>query len=151
MRDLSYDAPMNARFWLLLLLTGIATAQSSAARQDWELVRSVPNGFGGTVDLVLIPEAKQRDRENYRQAADVICGPRTTCMVKFWTDRTHIPETKSGWIPINDLAVMTASYERSPTYKGPVLHLACWLYPSKTVGEAEKCAYFPGAKKPPDK
>lgn len=142
---------MNARLRLLLLLTGIATAQSSVVRQDWELVRSVPNGFGGTVDLVLIPEAKQRDRENYRQVADAICGPRTTCMVKFWTDRTHIPEPKSGWIPVADLAVMTASYERSPTYKLPVLNLACWLYPSKTVGESEKCAYLPGAKQPPNK
>jgi hypothetical protein len=99
---------MNARFGLLLLLKGIATAQSSAVRRDWELVRSVPNGYGRTLDLVLIPEAKQRDRENYKQVADAICGSRTTCMVNFWTDRTHIPTTKSGWIPVGDLAVMTA-------------------------------------------
>jgi hypothetical protein len=150
-RKLGYDAPMKVRFGVLLLLTGIATAQPSAVRQDWELVRSVPNGYGGTLDLVLIPEAKQRDRESYKQVADAICGSRTTCMVNFWTDRTHIPKPKSGFIPVGDLAVMTASYERSPTYKEPVLHLACWLYPSKTVGESEKCSYLPGAKKPPDK
>jgi hypothetical protein len=142
---------MNTRFGLILLLTGMATAQSSTVRQDWELVRSVPNGVGGTIDLVLIPEAKQRDRENYGQVAAAICGPRTTCMVNFWTDRKHIPKPKSGWIPASALAVMTASYERSPTYKEPVLDLACWLYPSKKVGESEKCAYYPGAKKPPDK
>jgi hypothetical protein len=142
---------MNAKFWLLLLLTGIATAQSSAVRQDWELVRSVPNGFGGTSDLVLIPESRQRDRDHYKQVAAAVCGSRTTCMVKFWTDRTHIPRSKSGWIEVGDLAVMTADFERSPTYKEPVLNLACWLYPNKTVGESEKCAYVPGAKKPPDK
>jgi hypothetical protein len=87
---------MNTRFGLLLLLTGMATAQSSTVRQDWELVRSVPNGVGGTIDLVLIPEAKQRDRENYGQVAAAICGPRTTCMVNFWTDRKHIPNSKHG-------------------------------------------------------
>jgi hypothetical protein len=135
-RHLSYHAPMNIRFGLILLLTGMATAQSPTVRQDWELVRSVPDGVGGTIDLVLIPEAKQRDRENYGQVAGAI---------------KHIPKPKSGWIPVSALAVMTASYERSPTYKEPVLDLACWLYPSKKVGESEKCAYYPGAKKPPDK
>jgi hypothetical protein len=142
---------MNARFGLLLLITGIATAQSPAVRQDWELTRSAPNGFGGTVEFVLITEAKQRDRDHYKQVADAVCGSRTTCMLKFWTDRTHIPTRNDGWIPISDLAVMTASYERSPKYKEPVLNLACWLYPSKTAGERDKCAYFPGAKRPADK
>ena len=142
---------MNARFGLLLLLTGIAAAQSPAVRQDWELVRSAPNGFGGTVDFVLITEEKQRDREHYKHVADAVCGARTTCMVNFWIDRTHIPTRSDGWIPISDLAVMTASYERSPKYREPVLNLACWLYSSKTAGESDKCAYFPGAKSPPDK
>lgn len=151
MQNLSYDVPMNAKFWFLVLYTGIATAQSSVVRQNWELVRSEPNRFGGTSDLVLIPESKQRDREYYKQVAAAVCGPRTTCMVKFWTDRAHIPKSKSGWIAVSDLAVMTADYERSPTYKEPVLNLACWLYPNKTIGESEKCAYFPGAKKPLDK
>jgi hypothetical protein len=148
---LSYDSLMNARLGLMLLLTGMAMPQSPAMRQDWELVRSAPNGFGGTVDLVLVPEARQRDRQYYKKVADAVCGTRTTCMVKFWTDRTHIPTRTDGWIPITDLAIMTASYERFPKYKEPVLNLACWLYPSKTVGESDKCAYFPGAKKPPDK
>ena len=141
----------EARFALVLLLAVVVSAQSPPVKQDWELVRSIPNGFGGTVDLVLIPEGKQRDREYYVKIADAVCGVRTTCMVKFWTDRDHIPERKDGWILASDLAVVTASYERSPTYKEPVLNLACWLYPSKRLGESEKCAYFPGARKPPDK
>ena len=66
LRNLSYDAVMNSSFGLVLLLTGVALAQSSPARQDWELVRSAPNGFGGTVDFVLVPEAKQHDREHYK-------------------------------------------------------------------------------------
>jgi hypothetical protein len=70
-------------------------------------------------------------------------------MVNFWTDRKHIPQPKSGWMPVSDLAVMTASYERSPTYKEPVLDLACWLYPSKKVGESEKCAHYPGCQETP--
>ena len=150
-QHLSYDSVMNARLGLVLLLTGIAMAQSSAVRQDWELMRTVPNGFGGTVHLILIPEGRQRDRQHYQQIADSVCGAATTCMVKFWTDRNHIPTRNDGWIPITDLAVMTASYERSPTYREPVLNLACWLYPSKTAGESDKCAYYPGAKKPPGK
>jgi hypothetical protein len=138
---------MKPAAWLVLLLTGITAAQVSAVRDDWELVRSVPNPLGGTIDLVLIPESRQRDRAYYTQVADAVCGTRAKCMVNFWTDRTHIP--KSGWMPVSDLAAMTASYERFPTYKEPVLHLACWLYPSKTVGESEKCEYYPGAQKPP--
>jgi hypothetical protein len=141
---------MNSKFLpCLLLIAAAATPQSSSAQRDWELVRTVPNGFGGTVGLVLIPESKQRDREYYKQIADAVCGSRTTCMINFWTDRNHIPESNKGWIPVTDLAVMTASYERNPTYKAPVLDLACWLYPSKAIGESQKCAYYPGAKKPP--
>lgn len=141
---------MTARLIWALLLVAVANAEQPAAVKDWELVRSVRNGFGGTLDLVLISDAKQRDREYYRRVADSICESRTTCMVNFWTDRKHIPEGDDGWISVKDLAVMTASYERSPTYKEPSLHLACWLYPSKKLGEADKCAYFPAAKRPPD-
>lgn len=143
---------MKSKFFHCLLLLGAAVIpQSSSAQRDWELVRTIPNGFGGTADLVLIPESRQRDREYYRQIADTVCGRKTTCMVEFWTDRHHIPQSRSGWIPVTDLAVMTASYERGPTYNAPVLDLACWLYPSKAAGESEKCAYYPGAKRPPDK
>jgi hypothetical protein len=142
---------MNARYVVFLLFIWTVYAQTPSSKRAWELVRSAPNGFGGTVDFVLVPEAKQRDRQNYEQIADSVCGARTTCMVNFWTDRAHIPQRNDGWIPVSDLAVMTASYERYPTYKEPVLNLACWLYPTKAVGESDKCAYFPGARKPPDK
>ena len=125
------------------------TEQGAVLRgTDWEDVRSVPNGYGGTVDFVVIPESKQRDKGYYTQVSDTICGQRTTCMVDFWTDRKHIP--KSAWISVEDLAVETASYERSPSYNEPSLHLACWLYPTKAIGEADKCEYEPDAKKPPD-
>jgi hypothetical protein len=78
-------------------------------------------------------------------------------MVNFWVDRNHVPdpnrnpEVATGWIPTSDLAVMTASYERSPKYKQPVLNLACFLYPNKRIAEADGCAYEPGAKRPPDR
>lgn len=85
-----------------------------------------------------------------RGVADAVCGSRTTCMVNFWADRTHIPEPKEGWIPIEDLAVMTASHERSSKYKEPSLHFGCWLYATKKTGESEKCSHYPGSKKPPD-
>ena len=139
---------MKPSVWLMLLLTVVTTTQLSAVGQDWELVRSVPSEVGGTIDLVLIPEARKRDRAYYMQAAGLVCGTRAKCMVNFWTDRTHIP--KSGWMSDSDLAAMTASYERFPTPRQPVLHLACWVYPSKAVGESEKCE-FPGAQKPPAK
>jgi hypothetical protein len=149
--DLNYDATMWTRLTLLLLLVGIANAQPATIAKDWELVRSVPNGFDGTLDLAIIPVTKERDREYYNRVADAVCGSRTTCMVNFWTDRAHVPDTKSGWISVEDLAVMTASYERNPKYPKPSLNLACWLYPTKSVGEAAKCEYYPGAKTPPDK
>ncbi|HWC15688.1 MAG TPA: hypothetical protein VG498_01680 [Terriglobales bacterium] len=141
---------MWTKIGLLLLVITTVSTQSSASK-DWELVRSVPNGFGGTLDLALVPVARERDREYYNRVADAVCGSRTTCMVNFWTNRAHIPDTKSGWISVRDLAVMTASYERHPSYKEPSLHLACWLYSTKAVGEAAKCEYQPGAKRPPDK
>jgi hypothetical protein len=139
---------MKPAVWLLLLLTASTTSQLPAVSQDWELVRSVPNEVGGTIDLVLVPEAMKRDRAYYVQAANLVCGTRVKCTVNFWTNRTHIP--KSGWMSDSDLAAMTASYERFSIYREPVLHLACWLYPSKTVGESEKCEY-PGDQKPPAK
>jgi len=43
---------------------------------------------------------------------------------------------------------MTATYERSPTYKAPVLRLACWLYATKKEAEAQKCFYLLGATVP---
>jgi hypothetical protein len=49
---------------------------------------------------------------------------------------------------VEDLAVMTAAYERHPNYETPVLNLACWLYPNKEVAERAKCTYEPGAKVP---
>jgi hypothetical protein len=141
----------------VLALTGLLALSSSAQtagkseHHDWRLVRSVPNGFGGTLDLVLIPEVKQRDRQYYMRVSDIVCGSKTRCMVMFWTDRRSIPNVEDAWIPVENLAVMTANYERSPKYKEPSLSLACWLYPSKSIGEVDKCAYSPGAKVPPEK
>jgi len=141
--DLSYDSPMSAGFGLVLLLTAIATAQSPALRQDWKLVRSAPSGSGGTVDFVLIPKAKQRDRDHYKEVGDAVCGSRTTCMVFFWIDRTHVPTRNDGLIPISDLAAMTATYERSPKYREPMLNLVCL--------RDQDCAYLQSTKSPPDK
>ena len=139
---------------ILLLFLCLALGACRKAEQkpimrgkDWEDVRSVVNPFGGTQDFVLIPEAKQRDKEYYKQVSETICGQRNPCMVDFWTDKNHIPNSAS--IAVEDLAVQTASYERSPLYREPHLHLACWLYASKTVGEADKCEYEPGARIPP--
>ena len=139
---------------LLLVATNISQmvfGQAQTNKADWELVRSVPDEYGGTVDFVLIPEAKQRDRAYYEQVGNAVCQQRTSCMVNFWADRKHIPQTQTAWLPAADLAVMTASYERSPKYTRPALHLACWLYLNKSAGEADKCDYEPGAKRPPDK
>ncbi len=127
--------------------TNLDSAHSSTQpRRDWELVRSVPNSFGGTIDFVLIPEGKSRDVTNYQAAAAAIAGTRDRCMIDFWTDRAHIPT--SEWIPVTNLQVMTATYERSPDYKTPHLHLACWLYPSEEAAEKAHCFYAPGVKTP---
>ncbi len=70
-------------------------------------------------------------------------------MVQFWTDRSHVPT--SADMPVTDLRVMTATYERARSYEVPSLRLACWLYPSKEAGEAMGCFYMPGAVMPWEK
>jgi hypothetical protein len=122
--------------------------QTSPAR-DWKVVRSVPDGAGGTNYFVLIPETKQRNPEYYDVIGDALCEAKAQCSANFWTDPTRIPQ--SAWMPVPDLAVMTASYERRPSYAKPQVHLACWLYPTKAIGESMQCEYSPGAKVPPEK
>src|SRR5688572_23786297 len=121
-------------------------AQAPTAVKEWELVRSVSDEQGGTLDFVIVPAQRQRDRTYYESIAKTICGSRTACMVNFWTDRRHVPT--SAWMSGPGLSQMTAKYERSPAYEAPVLRLACWLYPSKVEAENDKCFYLPGAKMP---
>jgi len=68
-------------------------------------------------------------------------------MVNFWSDRSHIP--MSADIALEDLRVITATYERHPSYKEPHLHLACWLYPSQEIGESMQCFYNPSIRLQP--
>jgi hypothetical protein len=116
------------------------------AGSTWQVVRSVPNPFGGTVDLVVIPEARQRDRDYYREIGETVCGTRHTCLVNFWTDPSQVPESAS--MPVTNLRVRTATYERHPNYETPHLRLACWLYTTKTTAVAENCFVMPGATVP---
>ena len=125
-----------------------ATEVDRTNTPDWEVVRSVPDESGGTLHFVVIPEAKQRDGGYYRSLGDRLCKDTPQCTVNFWTDRNHIPE--SAWMPVPDLAVMTASYSRHPSHEEPRVQLACWLYPNKAIGEAVQCEYQPGAKRPPE-
>ena len=139
-----------------MILTALASAiltgavhdrtRDTGSTQDWTLVRSVSNGQGGTMDFVVVREGRRRDRAHYETIANAICGSRRTCMVHFWTDGNHVPT--SAWMSGAGLTEMTAQYERSPTYKAPVLRLACWLYATKTEGEGDKCFYLPGARRP---
>lgn len=117
-------------------------AQSPAAVRDWALVRSVSDGQGGTLDFVVVPAQRQRDRPYYESIASEICGIRAACMVHFWSDRQHVPT--SAWMSGTGLSQMTATYERHPTYKAPVLRLACWLYGSELEAEKAKCFQLPG-------
>ena len=126
-----------------------ATEVDRTSTPDWAVARSVPDESGGTMYFVVIPEAKQRDGGYYRGIGNKLCRETPQCSVNFWTDRNHIPQ--SAWMPVPDLAVMTASYTRHPSYAEPRVQLACWLYPSKAIGEAVQCEYEPGAKRPPEK
>lgn len=130
----------------VLALGALAATSFAQGVSDWELVRTVTSRSSGAVDLVVIPEVKQKDSEYYIQVANVVCGAREFCLVQFWTDREHVPE--SGNMPIADLAAMTAAYERHPSYKQPILRLSCRLYPTREIAELMRCAYFPGAKLP---
>jgi len=129
--------------WFLFITASYA---QDPAKQEWELVRSVENPYGGPIDLVLIPEKKQRDREYAREIGESICGQRKSCSVNFWTNRAHIPE--SAGMKVHDLAAMTATFTRAPHLKSDLVRLACGLYPSREVGEAMNCMYLPGATTP---
>ena len=139
-------------FPLTILVSAIVMAMASGqasttgSHQDWTLVRSVSNEQGGTMDFVVVPEQRRGDRQHYETIANAMCGSRSACMVHFWTDRDHVPT--SAWMSGAGLAQMTAQYERSPSYKSPVLRLACWLYATKAEAENAKCFYLPGAKVP---
>ncbi len=126
-----------------------ATEADRTVTPDWAVARSVPDESGGTMYFVVIPEAKRRDGGYYRGIGNKLCRETPQCSVNFWTDRNHIPQ--SAWMPVPDLAIMTASYRRHPSYAEPRVQLACWLYPSKAIGEAAQCEYQPGAKRPPEK
>ena len=129
----------------LLGAAGTSVAQQSPPKKsDWELGRSVSHPYGGTQDLVLIPESKKRDRKYYTAIAKAVCGERKECSIMFWTDRTHVP--RSANMLIHDLQERTASYEVDPNFKEPILRLACWLYRTREIGEAAKCFYMPGRK-----
>jgi hypothetical protein len=136
---------------LLALLLAVAvvasarpSAQSPAPTQDWVLVRSVSDEQGGSLQFVVVPARRQRDRAHYETIANMICGPRAACAVHFWTDRRHVPT--SAWMSGPGLSRMTAQYERSPSYQAGLLRLACWLYGSKPEAERDNCFYLPGAK-----
>ena len=126
-----------------------ATVLDRTTTPDWTVVRSVPDESGGTMYFVVIPEAKQRDGGYYRGIGNMLCKETPQCSVNFWTDPNHIPQSAS--MPVPDLAVMTASYNRYPSHAEPRVQLACWLYPTKAIGEAVQCEYQPGAKRPSEK
>jgi len=130
----------------IVVATPVLSQVAAASTQDWILVRSVSNEQGGTMDFVVVPERRRTDRAYYEAIANAICGTRASCQVHFWTDRRHVPT--SAWMSGAGLTQMTADYERSPTYKAPVLRLACWLYATKAEAEAARCFYLPGVKVP---
>ena len=138
---------MTKRWRCTLALLAIAGAGDLRANaSQWELVRSVPYSTGDTQDFVVVPEARQRDFEYYREISDSVCGSRTKCMVFFWTSRDNIPTSVSFGAAA--MRTLTGQYERHPNYREPHLRLACWLYPSKEAGEKVNCFYMPGAPSP---
>lgn len=126
---------------IILLLLAFKALGGEPSRPDWELVRSVSNPYGGVMHYVLIPVQKQRNVAYYRHVADQVCGSSDTVSVFFWTDRAHIPQ--SAWMAVRDMRVMTAEYERNPSYKAPVLNLASWLYPTPEAANKAHCFYAP--------
>jgi hypothetical protein len=131
---------------IVFALASVQAPSSTSAARDWVLIRSVSNEQGGTMDFIVVRVQRQRDRAHYESIAKAVCGSRQACMVHFWADRRHVPT--SAWMSGAGLSQMTAQYERSPTYKEPVLRLACWLYTTKVEAENAKCFYLPGAKVP---
>jgi hypothetical protein len=140
-------------FLLIAVFLSILPSHYAAAADPiakWRLVKSVPQQTGGTLDFVLIPESKQRDLDYYRQIGDAVCGKRDQYMVFYWTNEKYIP--RSEWFDSTAMQSLTGQYERHPNYREPYhLRLACWLYPSKQIGEHKNCFYMPAAKDPRSK
>ncbi len=116
---------------------------------EWELVRSVSNPYGGTMDYVLIPESKQRDFEYYEKVAAKVRGNRLECTIFFWTNRAYIPTSYS--FEGVSMQKLTCQYSRQANALKPIARLACWLYATKQEGEKAQCFYMPGAPTPPSK
>ena len=110
---------------------------------DWKLVASIPDGYGGTNDYVLIPETKIRDVTNYQAAASAVAGARSTCFIAFWTNRANIPTSK--WMDDKSMQTMTATYDRSEV---PYLRLSCWLYPNREAAIRADAFVMPGVEMP---
>ena len=131
-----------ASSFLLLLACSPATARAleigkpKLQKTGWKVVRALPRHDGGITYYVLMPVSKQRDNPYYRRVAEQVCGSADKSSVFFWTDRAHVPE--SEWMPVRDIRVMTATYERHPNYKAPHLHLAAWLYPTEEAARQAK-------------
>jgi hypothetical protein len=100
------------------------------------------------MDFVIVPPERVRDVTNYQAAAEAVAGTRDKCMVQFWTNRAQVPT--SAWIPVENLQVMTAQYERHPNYETPHLRLACWLYPNEEAAKRANAFFMPGVKMPKD-
>lgn len=130
----------------ILSVVAAPTQERQSAAEGWTLVRSVSDGQSGTLEFVVVPEERQRERAYYAAVADAVCSVRKECLVHFWTDRSDVPTDR--WMSGRALSQMTATYERHPTYKAPVLRLACRLYASETEAEGARCFTLPGAEEP---
>ncbi len=151
MGDCTAPRTKAAATWLvgggfLICAATVALGTSTAGNSDWELVRSVENPLGGTIDLVWIAEPRERDTDFLNQVSNTVCGDRRTCMINFWTDRSDVP--RSGTMPVANLKVMSATYERHPSYEKPHLRLACWLYSHKADAVRDNCFVMPTAEVP---
>ena len=123
-----------------------SAALESAPSDEWQLVRTVDNDFGGTIDLVSVPEDRVRDLSYYREIGEEVCGSRNPCLVNFWAAGSRIPT--AALMPVEDLQRMTALYERHPNYETLNLKLACWLYDEKPSNPDRDCFVMPGVTLP---
>jgi hypothetical protein len=133
--------PSSLIVGFLIAAAGACATEQTSPKKDWELVRAVSNSYG-SAELVLIPESRKLDRKYYGAIGQAVCGERKECTVMFWADRAHVPT--SATMLIRDQRERTATYEVDPNLKEPLLRLACWLYPTREIGESKQCFYMAG-------
>lgn len=109
----------------LVLLSAGAGAQpapaSAPAGGAWPVA-----GRQGIIEVVIVPDAEARDRDAYVRQLSLLCEPRRTCFINFYTNSTGAPVA----VPLPDAIEHEAAavFRRSMKQNAEMMRFACRLH-----------------------